>query len=344
MMDAFLLVGDGEASALALAAARRAFPSSTPLVYSDVAAARVAVPSASTANLLVLIEPDAAAHEAALRAIDANGAPLWAVVVLAASPPPAAAADAVPPEEWEPRLLARVFRATLALHQAACDAHRTRGDLLAIGHRIAHDLRAPINGVLVTAEVLQETLADEADGPAALIQPILDSVDELMGTINRLAVVTKATARPRPLQPVPLGDTVWAVLEQVESRVRAKDGRLEQPPEWPQVRGVAEWIELVWTELLLNALNHGGPAPRIELGWTREGDRVRCHVRDHGAGVAPAVRPHLLQPFEQLAGPESRRGLGLSLVRRLLELQGGTLGAEPPGSDGACFFFTLPSP
>ena len=93
----------------------------------------------------------------------------------------------------------------------------------------------------------------------------------------------------------------------------------------------------------MNALQHAGEKPRIELGWRREKEALRFQICDDGGGVPVELRAGLFQPFHSLHKPESTRGLGLSIVQRLVELQAGGCGYEPNPKGGACFFFTLPA-
>ena len=95
--------------------------------------------------------------------------------------------------------------------------------------------------------------------------------------------------------------------------------------------------------LLANALEHGKDEVRIELGFTALDKEIRFWISDHGEGV-PADKLHnLFQPFHLLHRTDARKGLGLSIVRRLVELQDGQCGYVPLSSGGSTFYFTLPS-
>ena len=118
---------------------------------------------------------------------------------------------------------------------------------------------------------------------------------------------------------------------------------VDQPADWPVVPGVPAWLELVWGNLLANALAHAGAERRIELGWTEAPGGWRFSVEDRGPGVAPRVVGSLFQPFHLLHRPNAPRGWGLPIVQRLVEMQGGSCGYEPRAGGGARFFFTLPA-
>ena len=124
---------------------------------------------------------------------------------------------------------------------------------------------------------------------------------------------------------------------------------VQQPEAWPKAWGHAPWIEEVWANYLANALKYGGApsaAPRIELGATPQPDgMVRFWVRDHGPGLTPEQQALLFTPFTRLDRSRKGHGLGLSIVRRIMEKLGGQAVVESAGipGEGSCFYFTLPA-
>ena len=140
-----------------------------------------------------------------------------------------------------------------------------------------------------------------------------------------------------------MSQVVWAARQTVERLLMKKGAQLVEAENWPQVQGVASWLEVVWGNLLMNAVAHGGASPRVETGWTDLGSEHQFWVRDNGGGVPEEKRPLLFQPFHRLHQRSSSHGLGLSIVQRLVALQGGHCGYEPAPGGGGSFFFTLPS-
>jgi signal transduction histidine kinase len=219
---------------------------------------------------------------------------------------------------------------------------RLRGDLLTIGSRVAHDLRTPLGGLVSTGEVLKEILAELDPSSATVTAPLFHSADELAKLIKQVSFVTKATVRPLPKAPVQMGLIVSGVMQRLESRILKQPATVVESGSWPEVAGVASWLEFIWWNFLMNALQHAGEKPHVELGWRKETNAFRFHVSDNGGGVPVDLQTVLFQPFDTLHKPDSTRGLGLSIVRRLVELQDGNCGYEPNPNGGACFFFTLP--
>jgi len=126
---------------------------------------------------------------------------------------------------------------------------------------------------------------------------------------------------------------------------------------WPEALGHGPWVEEVWANYLSNAIKYGGRPPRVELGATpvpflpasggnREGADIRFWVRDNGPGLSPDEQARLFTPFERIDQTRATgHGLGLSIVRRIVEKMGGQVSIESDGvpGHGSTFSFTLPT-
>jgi two-component system sensor histidine kinase/response regulator len=126
------------------------------------------------------------------------------------------------------------------------------------------------------------------------------------------------------------------------------------PTDWPSVVGHAPWIEEIWVNYISNGCKYGGVPPRLELGAQVLADGwVQFWVHDNGNGVSPEEQPRLFTPYTRLGQMQDGsllvrargHGLGLSIVRRIVEKLGGQVGVESenvPGC-GSTFSFTLPA-
>jgi signal transduction histidine kinase len=218
---------------------------------------------------------------------------------------------------------------------------RLRGDLLTIAHRIGHDLRTPLGGIVTSSEILKEILVEHQSPSAPLVSPIIDSAEGLAKIIERVSFVLKASVNPPAKERVKMGEIVFRATQRLERKILKNNAILSEPPAWPEVTGIFSWLEVVWGNLLANALQYG--KGRIELGWREENREFRFWICDNGSGVAPERQAALFQPFHSLHELDATGGLGLSIVQRLVELQGGNCGYEPLSADGSVFFFTLPA-
>jgi signal transduction histidine kinase len=219
---------------------------------------------------------------------------------------------------------------------------RLRGDLLTVAHRISHDLRTPLGGIITTSEMLKEMLAENAAPSVSLMAPILSSAEDMAKLVERVSFVLKASANPLPKKPVPMAEVVFRVLQRMESKILSKDAVPSLPATWPEVSGVFSWLEIVWGNLLANALEHGKTPLKIELGWREQVGEFYFWISNTGSGIPVERRKKMFQPFHSLHEPDATGGLGLSIVQRLVELQGGRCGYEMNAEGGPFFYFTLP--
>jgi signal transduction histidine kinase len=215
--------------------------------------------------------------------------------------------------------------------------------LRTIARRVMHDLRTPLGGILGAGDALKEALAEHEPAAATLAKPLFDSVDEMRRLLERVGLLAKASAEPVSKTPLAMGEVVFRVLQRFEPRILNQGAVVAKAAHWPEVDGVPAWLETVWSNLLANALQHGSGAGGIELGWSPAGGEFRFWVLNHHGRVPAEKLRTLFQPFHLLCQPDAKRGLGLSMVQRLVELQGGSCGYEPFSADGSTFFFTLPA-
>jgi signal transduction histidine kinase len=337
-----LIAGDDERFAAAAGeAARAAFPGTSLRSARSLADALAAAPS-EVPEILVMRGASMSDIEQATGALDDSKLPRWAVVASGASPH-VPFARVISDSDWEPSVLEGAFKGAVELHLLRRERDRLLGDLHTIGARITHDLRTPLGGIMAATEAFNETGAAGPDPANALVQPITESVQDLVGIIAQVSLLSKASARKAPSQAFNMGRAASRAVMRVEARAARAGATLVRPESWPDVSGDPANSESVWHILLENALNHAGKKARIEIGWEPQGGAFRFWVRDNGAGVAPETRASLYQPFHRLHEANAVRGLGLPIMERLVSLQGGQCGYEQTPDGGACFFFTLPS-
>lgn len=219
---------------------------------------------------------------------------------------------------------------------------RLRGDLLTIARRFSHDFRTPLGGVVNAAEAIREILAHHDPSAVPLADSVLASAEEMAQLIKQVSFVARASANPPPLAPVDMADPVFVALQRLESRILRRQAVVKEPASWPVALGVPAWLEMIWWHFIANALKHGGEKCCIELGWTRLENAIRFWVADNGPGVPQAYQGILFKEFHLLHTEQNVPGLGLSIVQRLVELQGGICGHDTRDQGGALFFFTLP--
>ncbi len=221
--------------------------------------------------------------------------------------------------------------------------HRNR-ELDAFAHTVAHDLRNPISIILGFSELLLE---DEVirSYPLALesLTMIARKAQHMTNIVEALLLL--ASVRQEEVYPEPLDmeKVVKEVLAQLTPTIKEAQAEIICATGWPPSSGYAPWIAEVWTNYITNAIKYGGNPPRIELGGeTLPDGRARFWVRDNGAGIPPEKLARLFTPFTRLNRQKEGHGLGLSIVRRIMERLNGETFVESEVGKGSTFGFILP--
>ncbi len=244
-------------------------------------------------------------------------------------------------------------RAEEALYLYARELEASNAELDAFAHTVAHDLKNPLATLAGFGDLLEQKhttmssaqLATSANGIVRSARRMINIIDELL----LLASVRKM--EEVPAAPLDMAAIVAAAQERLKDVIATSQGEIILPPAWPMAVGYAPWIEEVWVNYLSNALKYGGTPPLVEVGFdvAREAVdkfpnfQIRFWVRDNGTGLTPEEQGRLFTPFTRLDQARARgHGLGLSIVRRIVEKLGGQVGVESEVGWGSTFWFALP--
>lgn len=234
--------------------------------------------------------------------------------------------------------------ATTSDEQAAALQTRNR-ELAAYAHTVAHNLKDPLSIIIGTSDAIFHISDLTPEELRAYLQQIRATAYAMNGMIDNLLLLSEAEEVYVPVELLDMEAIVSRVRTRLAYQVKQRHARLIIPRTWPDAVGYAPWVEEVWSNLLSNAIKYGGRPPHVELGASARRDgMVLFWVRDNGIGLSPEAGAQLFRPFTQL-GPVRApgHGLGLSIVRRIVERLGGQVGLETETGRGSQFFFTLPA-
>jgi PAS domain S-box-containing protein len=237
------------------------------------------------------------------------------------------------------------------LYQRTLELQERNDELDAFSHTVAHDLKTPLSLVLGYAQLLHEQRGPlSEDEFERYTRPIAVNARKMEDIIEELLLLASVRREEVQVEPLEMGQLVSEALQRLDYLVEANQAEIVAPGSWPVALGYGAWVEEVWVNYVSNAIKYGGRPPRVELGATipdGEAGAVRFWVRDNGPGLTEEKRSQLFVPFTRLGQVRIKgHGLGLSIVRRIVEKLGGQVGVESsavPG-EGAEFFFTLPRP
>jgi len=230
---------------------------------------------------------------------------------------------------------------------AAEDANRLKDDFLST---VSHELRTPLTAINGWAAMLRSGRLDAAQVDRA-IEIIVRNAGSQKQIIDGLLDVSRIITGRMSLDvaPLKLGSVIEAAIEAVQPAVEAKgiqlSAMLDSTAE--TVSGDAERLQQVVWNLLSNAVKFAPKGGRVEVRLERADSHVEIAVADNGRGIKPEFLPYVFERFRQEDSGMNRQqgglGLGLAIVRHIVEMHGGTVHAasEGPGK-GATFTVALP--
>ncbi|HEX7792753.1 MAG TPA: ATP-binding protein, partial [Vicinamibacterales bacterium] len=243
-------------------------------------------------------------------------------------------------------------RAALAIdnafaYQRAHTANRLKDEFLAT---LSHELRTPLNAILGYAQMLN--LGALRDGHGRALAVITRNADALRQIIDDVLDVSRITSGKLRLavRPIDVHDVLQNAVATMQPAGDAKGVSLwlTFAPNLPLISGDPDRLQQVFWNLLSNAVKFSTRGGHVWVSAEQSDDLVEIMVKDDGQGIDPKFVPHLFERFRQADSRFSREhsglGLGLAIVRELVELHGGSVSAESEGfGSGATFRVQLPT-
>ncbi len=227
------------------------------------------------------------------------------------------------------------------------EADRMKSQFLAT---MSHELRTPMNSIIGFSEILSERLATRIEPKhLGFLEHIHTSGRHLLGIINDILDLSKIEAGTMEIYP-----EVFAVGPVVESVCQVMRGMsskqptivMDVAPGLPEIETDLAKFKQVLFNLLANAVKFSPPGSPITVRATLNDGAVTVSVRDEGIGIDPAHHALIFEEFRQVDSTVRREfggtGLGLALVKKFIELQGGRVAVDSSIGKGSTFSFTLP--
>ncbi|MEP0776310.1 ATP-binding protein [Microcoleus sp. ZQ-A2] len=234
-----------------------------------------------------------------------------------------------------------------AAREEAERANRIKDEFLAV---LSHELRSPLNPILGWSKLLQSRKLDETKTVQALatIERNAKLQSELIEDLLDVSRILQGKLSLN-VAPVNLASIIRAAMETVRLAAEAKSIKVEASlaPDVGLVSGDSTRLQQVIWNLLSNAVKFTPPGGQVNIRLERLDSCAHITVSDTGQGIAPDFLPYVFDYFRQANATTTRKfgglGLGLAIVRHLVELHGGTVRAESPGEgQGATFVVRLP--
>jgi PAS domain S-box-containing protein len=241
--------------------------------------------------------------------------------------------------------LAMAFITDITLRKEAMKNLESRNEELdAFAHTVAHDLRGSLAALIGYSELLNdhevnlnEEQIRESLGMICLIgRKMSDVVDELLllSSVRREAVI---------VAPLDMVSIIHEATFRLMQKIEEHGAEITVAKDFPTALGYAPWLEDVWYNYISNAVKYGGTPPKIILGGElTEDGYARFWVKDNGPGLCQADQSQLFIPYSSRTNNSESNGLGLSIVKRIVEKLNGYVGVESEVDEGSIFSFKLP--
>jgi signal transduction histidine kinase len=216
---------------------------------------------------------------------------------------------------------------------------------------VSHELRSPMTAIKLQHEVILDGLAGElTQKQRELLSRAQAKIQGLLELINESLDIAKIEAGHRQLEliPVQLGEVLQEVAHLLEAKAADQKVALQLsvPPDLPPVRADRRSMEEVFVNLVSNAINYSPDGGEVTIAGLSHGDYVEVRISDTGIGIEPEEIPKIFDKFYRVKNPKARQiigtGLGLALVKGIVEAHRGTVEVESRLGEGSTFRVLLP--
>ena len=237
------------------------------------------------------------------------------------------------------------LQAEKALRLQSEELVRANAEVTRFVYTVSHDLKSPLVTIKTFLGYLEKDLAsNDTERMAKDMAYAHTAADKMSGLLDELLELSRVGRKVAPFAEVPLQAIVKEAMDLVAGRIAQRGVSVEVTAGPILLFGDRRRLMEVYQNLLDNAAKFMGdqPTPRVEIGAEVTDDETVLFVRDNGLGIDPRHKARLFGLFEKLNPHTEGHGMGLAMVRRIVEMHGGKIWVESDGvGKGATFRFTL---
>jgi light-regulated signal transduction histidine kinase (bacteriophytochrome) len=222
---------------------------------------------------------------------------------------------------------------------------RSNEELKNFAYVASHDLQEPLRMVISYLSLLERRYHDRLDEQAnEFIDFAVTGGKRMKVLIDDLLEYSRVDTQERPDTLVDMNELVSRTLRTLEASIKENEAEIFVS-HLPTVSGDEQQLTQVLQNLVSNAIKfHGDRRPAIHIGCSHDQEKWICHVKDNGIGLNMEYSNRIFQMFQRLNSNEKYEGtgVGLAIVKKIVERHGGKVWVESEEGKGATFFFTLP--
>lgn len=240
------------------------------------------------------------------------------------------------------------LRAEQAQAEAVQDLQRSNGDLQQFANVVSHDLQEPLHVISGYLQVLSEEYRERLDADGReYIGHALDASDRLLRMIRSLLDYSRVETKAKMLERVETSDVLSIALDNLSAAIGERCATVVTAGDFPVLLGEPSQLIRLFQNLIGNALKYHRPGetPLVEVAVVRQGNEWLFSVRDNGIGIDPKHFERIFGVFQRLHARSEYEGtgIGLAIVRKIIERHNGRIWVESAPGQGSTFFFTLPT-
>ncbi len=239
----------------------------------------------------------------------------------------------------------------LAFNAMAEEISRRYEELENFAYIVAHDLKSPLVGIQGMSEILYDDYKDKLTNESMeLLQVIVSSAKRMNQLINDLLEFARAGKVEFAKDPVPMNNLLQEVQTELLFSLNKRNAKMSVQENLPAVLCDRVRFSQIWKNLIGNAIKYNDmPSPLIEIGCEPDGGSAtmyKFYVKDNGIGIPDGERERIFMPFQRATRDPKYEGtgIGLAIVKRVIEFHGGRVWVESSPDKGTTFYFTVPKP
>lgn len=227
------------------------------------------------------------------------------------------------------------------------ELERINRDLDRFVHLIGHDVKGPLTSILFYSDYLKKHPGDLDAKARQAVEGLAKTSARLSAMMHDLLEMTKITRVKRPFELVDIGYLIKDVLDRQEDVIQRTSSKIRVMEGFPKIMGDKVKLTVVFFNLIGNAVKYScgeGKTPQVDIRWKKTLNEYVFSVKDNGIGIPSEHYQDVFEIFRRLAQTEhiEGTGVGLAMVRDIVQEHGGKIWVESVGGAGSEFFFSIP--